>query len=324
MSPCEGYLSLNNVEYISKELESQNIVHGIIDFYNWALLEVGNYQNVTINPQTSGVYGGQKYRLRPAIDPRFTNGQVWEGYTGDWVWESGSTFTPASIQVSGVYIGGSFYESDDATYSHYVDYKRGRIVFDSAIAITSVVTTEYSPRIITFMDSDARPAKRAMYDAYRVDDDNYLNTQSGNWNVLSDLRRELPFVAVSISPKGTYRPYQIGGGQLGEIDIYYYVFSQDKFWRDQMCDILGRQNDKAIWLPNRGTIKSSANYPLDLDYRGALVDSPVEYPDVVKATGDGGYRWRQVYFTNTSKQFIEFDDNLLYQGVVKTTAEIRL
>ena len=37
---CEGYLSLNNVEYISKELESQNIVHGVIDFYNWSTLEI--------------------------------------------------------------------------------------------------------------------------------------------------------------------------------------------------------------------------------------------------------------------------------------------
>lgn len=322
---CEGYLSLNHVEYISKELESQNITHGIIDFYNWALLEVGNYQNITINPQVSGVYGGQKYRLRPVTDPRFTDGQIWEGYTDNWVWETGVSFTPAPIRVSGVYIDGAFQPSTGVAYSHYVDYNRGRVVFEDSIATTSVVTAEFSPRVIKFIDSDSPPAKKVMYDSYRVDEDEYLNSSSGNWNVLSDLRRDLPFVAVNVSANTSYRPYEIGSSrQVGLVDVYYYVFSQDKFWRDQICDILGRQDDKAIWIPNRGTMKSDPNYPLDLDYRGALVDNPVEYPEIVAPTGDGGYRWRQIYFTNTNKQFIEYNDNLLFEGVVKTTAEIRL
>jgi hypothetical protein len=310
------------MEYVSKELESQNILHGIIDFFNWATLEIGNYQNISI--PTSGIYGGQKSRLRPVTDPRFSDGRVWEGYADDWVWESGVSFTPAPIQISGVYVGGTLYTKDDASYGHYVDYKRGRVVFSGVVDTSSVVTAEFSPRIISFYDSDSAPAKQVMYENYRVDDSMYTNPASGSWNVLHDLRRELPFVSVSVSPTTSYKPYQIGGGQLGQIDIHFSVYAQNKFWRDQICDMLGRQNHKAIWLPNRGTMKVSTDYPFDLDYKGSLVDTPVEYPDIVKPTGDGGYRWHQIYFDKTTKQFVDFRDDFVYEGLVKTTAQIRL
>ena len=32
---CENYLTLKGVEHISKELESQNILYGIIDFFTF-------------------------------------------------------------------------------------------------------------------------------------------------------------------------------------------------------------------------------------------------------------------------------------------------
>lgn len=324
MSGCESYTTLNGAEFISKELESQNILHGVIDFFDWATLDIGNFQNITISPPTSGVYGGRRHQLRPVTDPRYSDGQVWEGFKGNWVWQTGISLDTKPIRVSGVYVDGSFYESDDSSYGHYIDYPRGRVVFNSGIGTSHTINAEFSPRIVGFFDSDSGPAKKVMYESYRVDDDTYLNPQSGNWNVLSDLRRELPFVAISVSPRTSYRPYQIGGGQIGEVDIYFYVFSENKFWRDQVCDIIARQNNKAIWLPNRGAIKTSNDYPLDLDYKGALVDTPVEYPDVIKPTGDGGYRWRQIYFTKTLKEFMDFRDDFLYEGVVKTTAEIRL
>lgn len=319
---CENYLTLKGVDHVSKELESQNLLYGVIDFFNWATLQVGNFQN--IHMPTSGIYGGDKSRLRPVQDPRFTDGQVWEAFRGNWVWETGFTYDVDPIHVSGVYIGGTFYEPSGATYPHYIDYKRGRVVFDTAIATTSVVKAEYSPRIFSFVDADVPFVRQLMYEGYRVDSNSYLTASSGNWNIISDQRAELPIVAVSVSPQGTFKPYQIGGGQWCYMDVYFYVFAENRFWRDQICDQIARQNDRGFWLINRGTLKASVSYPPDLDYRGALVNSPIEYPLLVAATGDGGFRWRQIRFSNTTKQFVDNVENWLFQGIVKTTAEMIL
>ena len=37
--------------------------------------------------------------MRPVIDPRFTNGQVWEAFKGNWVWETGFTYDVSPIRL---------------------------------------------------------------------------------------------------------------------------------------------------------------------------------------------------------------------------------
>ena len=321
---CEEYTTLKGVTHISKELESQNILHGTIDFFNWGFLNIGSYQNITITPPVSGVYGGQRYRLRPAKDARFSDGQVWEGYRGNWVWESGVDFSPAPINISGVYVGGNFYEPSDNTYGHYVDYKRGRVIFSGVVPTTSTVTAEFSPRTITFMDSESNEIKTILSDIERVEKGEYLQFGSGSWNPTYDLRVELPVVSVSISPNTSYRGYQIGGGQYYTTEIKFLVISDNKFYRDQICDVIGRQNEKVFWLPNRATMKISPDFPFNLDYKGSLVDTPIEYPEIVSPTGDGGYQWRQIRLNNTQKRFVDQPTNSLFAGYISTDGEIIL
>lgn len=319
---CEDYLSLKGVSYISKELDSQNLLHGTIDFFNWGFLNIGAFQNITITPPVSGVYGGQKYRLRPVKDPNFSDGQVWEGFRGNWVWETGVTFETSPIRVSGVYVGGNYKTSTDSIYGHYVDYKRGRVVFSGVVPTTSVVTAQFSPRTITFVDSETPYVRKILENINQVQRGEYLNFGSGNWNTNYDQRLELPIVAVNVGSKNSYRGYQIGGGQYINTDIIFQVISDNKFYRDQICDILGRQNEKVYWIANRGTMKSASGYPFDLDYRGSLVTTPKEYPNIVAETGVGGYRWRQVRLSNTSKHFQDQPVNSLYMGYIRTDAEM--
>jgi hypothetical protein len=321
---CEDYTQLKGVTHISKELESQNILHGTIDFFNWGFLNIGAYQNITINPMVSGVYGGQKYRLRPVKDNRFNDGQVWEGFRSNWVWETGVSFSPAPIRVSGVYVGGSFYNSADSIYGHYVDYKRGRVVFSGTIPTTSVVTAEFSPRTITFMDSESPEIKTILSEIDRVEKGEYLHFGSGSWNTTSDMRAELPVVSVNVNYSNSYRPYQIGGGQYCKSEINFFVVSDNKFYRDQICDTIGRQNEKVFWLPNRSTMKAASGYPLDLDYKGSLVNTPVEYPSIVAETGVGGYQWRQIRLYDTQKRFMDQPTSSLFTGIIKTQGDIIL
>ena len=75
-----------------------DIKENMISFFDWGLLKKDNYINISI-PST-GVYGGNEHQLRLVDDPRYTAGQVWEGFRSNWVWESGVTGTDGPPLVS--------------------------------------------------------------------------------------------------------------------------------------------------------------------------------------------------------------------------------
>ena len=62
----------------------------LVEFFDWALLEKGNFFNIEI--PTSGHYGGDKHKLRLVDDPNYDSGQVWEGFRSNWVWQSGLSY----------------------------------------------------------------------------------------------------------------------------------------------------------------------------------------------------------------------------------------
>ena len=144
------HLRLNKIDNMGDSTLTPMISDNIIEFFDWAFLDKGGFFNISI--PSSGHYGGDKHNLRLVDDPRYTSGQVWEGFRSNWVWQSGLsgdtqplvTQNWESPGVSGVFVNGGFYASGDATYGHYIDYPRGRIIFDSAISTTSAVTAEFS------------------------------------------------------------------------------------------------------------------------------------------------------------------------------------
>jgi hypothetical protein len=312
------HTKLKGVTHVWRDLETQTLLNGAIDFLEYAFLEVGAFQNISV--ATSGVYGGDRSRLRPVTDPRYTDGQVWEGFRGDWVWESGLDYGTQPIGISGVYVNGSLYKTYDGTYGHYVDYPRGRVVFDTAIAQTSQVKAEFSHRTVHFVDAEHPFIRRLMYESYHVEKRSFLTAASGHWNTLSDCRLQLPCVGIQIVPHGDFTPYALGGGQWGFVQAKFHVFADNTFERDQIADIIARQNDKTIWIANRGVMKESGIYPPALDYKGALVASPMQYPEIV---ADGaGWQWRKVAFSKTSKESMHTGNDWLHASVVTTTFEI--
>ena len=115
---------------------SNILLDNLIAFYDWGFLDRGSFYNIKI-PQ-SGIYGGDRHKLRLVDDPNYNDGQVWEGYRKNWVWESGiNATTTQPTSISGVFVDGTFYATGNLSKPFYVDYPNGRVVFDSAIATTS-------------------------------------------------------------------------------------------------------------------------------------------------------------------------------------------
>ena len=75
---------------------SNILIDNFITFYDWGFLDAGQFYNISV-PQ-SGIYGGDRHKLRLVDSPNYTAGQVWEGYRQNWVWESGIEIGRASCR----------------------------------------------------------------------------------------------------------------------------------------------------------------------------------------------------------------------------------
>lgn len=295
---------------------SSNCLYGTLDWLNWASLNIGAYQNIDVN--LSGTYGGDRSRLRPVTDGRYTS--VYEGFRQNWVWETGNfPFTPQ--YPSGVWINGTYYDDADSTYGFTVNYPMGRLVFNSAIPSGTVVQTTFSPRTVTFTPANTPAVRFLMYDSYNVERSDFLQTGSGNWGQWGDVRLQLPIVGVDIMGN-TFRPYQIGNtSQWCNQNVAFYVFGENQYDVDQYVDIIRLQNDITIMLLDRAAMKADANYPFGLKYNGDIVDSPIMYPTIAAS---GALQWRVSKLTNLRKQDMQPINGWLYRGVVVGELEIIL
>ena len=128
-----SHTKLANLNNAQDSTLSNVLLDNFVYFYDWGFTDRGSYYNINI-PQ-SGIYGGDRHKLRPVADPNYTSGQVWEGYRKNWVWETGITGSVNQpIQISGLFIGNDFRATGNVQNPYYIDYKNGRVVFDSAIS----------------------------------------------------------------------------------------------------------------------------------------------------------------------------------------------
>jgi hypothetical protein len=314
------YTSLKGISNFGDAQLTQQLEHNLVEFFKWGLLGVGAFFNVTI--PSSGAYGGVYNRLRPVTeDLNYTDGQVWEGFRKDWIWESGIEYGYQPIQISGVYVNNVFYPSSTAgTYSHYINYPLGQVVFNNAISTNSVVSLEYSYRWIQIYAASTVPFfQELMTNSWRVDNPTFFAQGSGLWNVLSQNRVQLPAVYVEAVPNAKLKGYQLGGGQIVDQDVLFHIFSEDKFSKDQLTDIVKQQQDKTIWTFDRNLMMDNNAYPLD--YRGEKTSGAKCYPALVSAVEDGGYRWKKAIFINNYSQDLGIT-NGIYRSVVRATMQI--
>ena len=104
---------------------NNDIQDGLLEYFDWALLDIGNYFNSTLGE--TGPNGEDYSKLRSSSNDQYTNGQVWEGFRKNWVWQSGVDYSPAPLVgtnntkpgVSGVYVDDNFYpNTTTGDYAH--------------------------------------------------------------------------------------------------------------------------------------------------------------------------------------------------------------
>jgi len=314
--------SLTNISSIDMLTELENNLKCFLD---WGLLGAGGWIDVSI-PQT-GIAGGSDHVLKYIQDPAYTNGQVWEGFRKDWVWETGVEFddddsNAEPTTITGVQVDGTMYGSGDATYGWHINYPQGRVIFDSAVATTSDVQLSFSYRWAQVNVVDSTPWWQSLQ--YGSMDSNELHftqsTHRGEWNIGSHHRVQMPTILIETVPPGGGRAYELGNSSLIiEQDVLFHVFTESRVERNKIVDFLRNVQHQTIYLFNTDDIIAATGWPLD--YRGMLVGSNM-YPDLVAATGDGGYRWKKCRVDNVNISTMVLPHPQLYGGVVRWNLEI--
>jgi hypothetical protein len=138
------------------------LLDNLVNFYDWGFLNKGGFDNIRI--PSSGMYGGNKHVLKSVQDPNYTNGQVWQGFKENWVWETGVATTTQPIQISGIFVNNVFkpyaYNSSIGQYSgsgYSINYNEGKIIFDTPVSTTSTVSLNYSYKWIKVDQAEGVP-----------------------------------------------------------------------------------------------------------------------------------------------------------------------
>ena len=311
----EDYTRLNKfVSQIGETLLMSQIESNFKTYLDWGLLGIGGFSNVSI--PTSGAYGGTFDRLRLVDDPSYALGQVWEGARKDWVWETGVEYSTQPTELTGVYVNNTLYGTGDATYGHHYNYPLGRVVFDSAIDQNSSVQMNYSYRNVQTYIADQAPWwDELQYGSLRVDDPTLYDVGSGNWQILSNHRVQLPAVVIEAVPRRTFRPYEMGTvGHYVYQDILFHILAESRWWRNQLLDIISLEKDRTIWMYDNNEVASATGYPLD--YRGMVVPNPTMYSEMVSS-----YRFKKARYFNMGVTEMS-STSRLHQGTVRATLEV--
>lgn len=311
------YLNLKGIDNIFSTTLNNEIQDNIIEFLDWALLEKGNYFNVTLNELSPS--SGDYSRLLPASGVNYTNGRCWESFRKNWVWQSGISYNPPPIVVSnpskpgisGVYVNNAFYPSTTSgIYAHKVDYYNGRVIFNNPIPTGSVVKAEYSYKYVNVIYANSLPWLREIQ--YRTLD---LQSNPSSFRLPPESRVQLPAIAVEIVPRRNLRGFQLGGGQWVDTDILFHCLAEDEFTRNKLVDIVSLQSDKKVYMFDSNLLSSGNEFPIDPF--GSPVSGALRYPELITKYPRGS-----MWLKNSSVQGMDLINSNFYAGIVRLTAEI--
>lgn len=265
---------------------SSDLTDGLVEFFNWGLLQKGNYFTASLDEVNSSLSS--------------TDGNIWSAPTKGWVWEPGIAYDEAPNYVSGVYVDDEFYPLNTVgDHSYNIDYYNGNVVFDSGLPLTSEVKVEHSYKWINVEYADMNKIK------HFVEDD----------NISKELKVSLPNIAIEVVAKDKFKGYQLGGGQIIDHSILIHCLADNSIVGERLADLVSFQNDKTVFLFDSNRIAASGDFPTD--YRGFLKENPKNYRQLVEEYP--GYRLR---LQNVSTFQIETKNSSLYGNTVKFDGEI--
>lgn len=315
------YYGLKGFDSIHDYSLNNNIQDSLIEYFDWALLEKGNYFNVTKGELSPN--GEDMSLLRMSSNDAYVSGQVWEGFRQNWIWQSGVSGIglPAPIVgsdqdfpgISGVYIDGDFEPTSGVgDYAHHIDYFNGRVIFDTPIPTGSQVQVEYSYKYINIIYANNIPWLKQVQTNTLQPTNNTYDVSEGYWDIPPESRLQLPAIAFEIVPVRRFKGYQLGGGQWVYTDVIAHCIAEDEMTRNMLVDIISLQNDKSVYVIDSDKLHEENKYPLN-SY-GSPNPSALLYPELIENYSAGDFR-----IENTVVEKMDMSTPNVFGGIVRFT-----
>lgn len=312
---CEFNPQFKSINSISEDLLLNILESNFKSFLDWSFLKIGGWLDAEASNNT--LYGGwPTYKLIPVEDPSYTDGQVWQGFRKDWVYENSIVYNGTSPKtITSVTVNGSGIAYSSGSY--IINYPLGRIIFYNPISPSSTVYLDHSYRMVqTYRANDAPWFKLLQYMSYNTNNPDLQQVGEGEWAIGANHRVQMPCIVIESLSRSRSRPREIGSaGLILEQDIMFHIISDTKNDRNKLLDILRLQQDLNHWLYNTNDLAQDDNYPLD--YNGDLKAGALTYPDILDQ-----YKWRKCWWKNVTLSEVSSPHHRLHQGSVRVTAEI--
>jgi hypothetical protein len=302
---------------------SEILLDNFVNFYDWGLLDQGGFYTISV-PQ-SGIYGGDRHKLRLVDTPNYTAGQVWEGYRQNWVWEGDGNIDGViqqPIDVSGVFVNNTFYANDNETKPFHIDYPLGRVIFENPEPSTSSVHIEYSHKRVQVLPAEGVSWFRQLQQNSFRNESDFQVQGSGGWVRLGQTRVQLPAIAIEVVPAQETKGYQLGGGQWVRTDIVFYVMSENHWETVNLIDTIVNQNDRTLELFDTTKVSVSGVAPFtfengkERELRGHARASGL-YPHLVD-----NFPYRKCFIYNSRGENVTQLSVDLYMGVARCKTEV--
>ena len=307
-----GDEKFTGVSSINDYLLISNLENNLHSFLDWGFLNIGGFINVS---GATTDYSSNPNQLGIVIDPNYTDGQVWQTRHHNWVWESGITFGSSSpSMITSVSVDGTVVNSSN----YILDYMNSRVIFNTAIPTDSIVTMNYSYKLVQIhKSSDVAAATWKQFELDMANDTAQFDDNTGEYAIFAQNRIQLPCVVIETIPRSESKPYQLGNKSLRTYqDILLHVVASNMSHRNSIVDIIRLQDDKIIWLYDTNTIIGANILPFN--FNGSLNSNRLNYGQIVN---DNAYRWKSCHLKN----FIisEVESRYYFEEVrIRITAEI--
>jgi hypothetical protein len=270
---------------------------------NDTFLREGMYQIVSVGE--ADVYGRDISTLSSTSDATFADNRVWQSAFKDWVHESGITplyaGMSAPIIASGVTVNGVFYPKEttapgyNAAFGHRIDYKNGRIIFNSPIAANSTVKAEFSYKEISVDSASIFENEQKDFYVETAYKDNPMQTGVITYPALNS--RTLPMLLIDITERNN-EAYELGApANVARFNCVLHLWSRDEYMRDIVEDILTSRERTVL----KGIDFNSAPFPLV--YANDKNPSYTSYDDLAQTSSP--HFWRRIYIDQVSARRVQ-------------------
>lgn len=244
-------------------------------WFDWALLHQGAFGVVRRN--SANALNPAEARLSPVHDERYLDGQVWNGFGREWVWESGVSLVEPPFRVSGVYVDGEFHPlGTSGLFAHHVDYQNGRIIFDQPQNSGADIRAEYCYRNVYVTTADHPDFRALMLEAVEL----FTSGQEPADTPAREHQIWLPAIFIEVAG-GRQRGLELGGGQVKTRKLALHVMADSKADRDLLADWLDYQTRSAFTMADLNVLS-----PI-FDEHGQITPGITNWPQMATA-----YPWR--------------------------------